>query len=145
MIPCVRSTLRTIYALWVTASIAGASSPANKGQELPQCDGTTYMLKSAVPFQLIDRFRPLRLMRTDANTNNGAPHATITVSWSPGVNVSEGLHQTLAVGQSGSMDKGGTSTLIDMALPPRARNGRRRLSVSSSTAAHRHYRRLRRR
>lgn len=56
-------------------------------------------------------------MRTDANTNNGAPHATITVSWSPGVNVSEGLYQTLAVGQFGSMDKGGTSTLIDMALP----------------------------
>ena len=50
MIPCVRSTLRTIYALWVTASVAGASSPANKGQELPQYDGTTYMLKSAVPY-----------------------------------------------------------------------------------------------
>ena len=60
---------------------------------------------------------PLRLTGIEADAAGDAPHATLTVSWSDGVNVPEGMYQTLTVGQSATLDNVGTFTLIDV-LPP---------------------------
>ena len=112
--------LRIACAIGLAASLAGACSSPNEERDLPACDGTTYVLESAVRYQLIEGFSPLRLTGIEADAAGDAPHATLTVSWSDGVSVPEGMYQTLTVGESTTLDNVGTFTLIDV-LPPSSR------------------------
>lgn len=113
----IRHGLRIACAIGLAASLVGACSSPNEERDLPACDGTTYVLESAIRYQLIEGFSPLRLTGIEADAAGDAPHATLTVSWSDGVNVPEGMYQTLTVGQSATLDNVGTFTLIDV-LPP---------------------------
>ena len=45
--------LRIACAIGLAASLAGACSSANEERDLPACDGTTYVLESAIRYQLI--------------------------------------------------------------------------------------------
>ena len=109
--------LRIACAIGLAASLVGACSSPNEERDLPACDGTTYVLESAVRYQLIEGFSPLRLTGIEADAAGDAPHATLTVSWSDGVNVPEGMYQTLTVGESTTLEKVGTFTLIGMEPP----------------------------
>ena len=109
--------LRIACAIGLAASLVGACSSPNEERDLPACDGTTYVLESAIRYQLIEGFSPLRLTGIEADAAGDAPHATLTVSWSDGVNVPEGMYQTLTVGESATLEKVGTFTLIGMEPP----------------------------
>ena len=91
--------LRIACAIGLAASLAVACSSPNEERDLPACDGTTYVLGSAIRHQLIEGFSPLQLTGIEADAAGDAPHATLTVSWSDGVNVPEGMYQTLTVGE----------------------------------------------
>lgn len=117
--------LRIACAIGLAASLVGACSSPNEERDLPACDGTTYVLESAVRYQLIEGFSPLRLTGIKADAAGDAPHATLTVSWSDGVSVPEGMYQTLTVGESTTLDNVGTFTLIDVLLS----SGERRWST----------------
>ena len=108
--------LRIACAIGLAASLVGACSSPNEERDLPACEGTTYALESAIRYQLIEGFSPLRLTGIEANAAGDAPHATLTVSWSDGVSVPEG---------STTLDNVGSFTLIDV-LPP---SGERRWST----------------
>lgn len=125
--------LRIACAIGLAASLAGACSSTNEERDLPACDGTTYVLESAIRYQLIEGFSPLRLTGIEADAAGDAPHATLTVSWSDGVNVPEGMYQTLTVGESTTLDNVGTFTLIDVLPPSGEGAGRHRWSASSRT------------
>ena len=84
--------LRIACAIGLAASLAGACSSPNEERDLPACDGTTYVLESAIRYQLIEGFSPLRLTGIEADAADDAPHATLTVSWSDGVNAVSYTH-----------------------------------------------------
>ena len=48
--------LRIACAIGLAASLAGACSSANEERDLPASDGTTYVLESAIRYQLIEGF-----------------------------------------------------------------------------------------
>lgn len=50
--------LRIACAIGLAASLVGACSSPNEERDLPACDGTTYVLESAVRYQLIEGFSP---------------------------------------------------------------------------------------
>lgn len=83
----ISNDLRIACTIGLATSLAGACSSINEEHDLPACDRTTYVLESAITYQLIEGFSPLRLTCIEANAADDTPHATLTVSWSDGVNV----------------------------------------------------------
>ena len=56
MSACISRGLRIACAIGLAASLIGACSSPNEERDLPACDGTTYVLESAVRYQLIEGF-----------------------------------------------------------------------------------------
>ena len=109
--------LRIACAIGLATSLAGACSSPNEGQKMTHCDGEIIALEPAIRYQLIESFSPLRIMGTNADIIDGIPQAVITVSWSAGINVPEGLYQQLKLGESATLEKVGTFTLIEVTPP----------------------------
>lgn len=105
----------------LATSLAGACSPTHEEQVRSQRGGEIFSLETASRYQLIDGFNPLRITRTNADIIDGTPQATITVSWSAGVNVPEGRYQTLKLGESAPLNKVGTLTLLELAPPAKGK------------------------
>lgn len=54
----ISNDLRIACTIGLAASLAGACSSINEERDLPACDGTTYVLESAITYQLIEGFSP---------------------------------------------------------------------------------------
>lgn len=101
----------------LSVGLIGACTLREEGQEMTHCDGDIIALEPAIRYQLIEGFSQLRITGTNADTIDGMPQAMITVSWSAGINVPEGLYQQLKLGESATLEKVGTFTLIGMEPP----------------------------
>lgn len=97
--------------------LISACAGREEGQKMTHCDGKIIALEPAIRYQLIEGFSPLRITGTNADIIDGIPQAVITVSWSAGINVPEGLYQQLKLGESATLEKVGTFTLIEVAPP----------------------------
>ena len=82
-----------------------------------QCTGTIYTLRTAILYPLIDSFPSLRVFSTDAQVVDGTPEADILVYWVDGDNAPPNLNATLKLGESATLEKVGTFTLIGMEPP----------------------------
>ena len=103
--------------LLFTIPLMGACSSNHEGQKMTHCDGKIIALEPAIRYQLIEGFSPLRITGTNADIIDGIPQAVITVSWSAGINVPEGLYQQLKLGESATLEMVGTFTLIEVTPP----------------------------
>ena len=84
---------------------------------MEQCTGTIYTLRTAILYPLIDSFPYLRVFATEAQVVDGTPEAEVRVEWDEGVNRPANLNETLKLGESATLEKVGTFTLIDMEPP----------------------------
>lgn len=117
MTKLIRRTIAFMCTAALSVGLIGACALREEGQKMTHCDGDIIALEPAIRYQLIEGFSPLRITGTNADIIDGMPQAMITVSWSAGVNVPEGLYQQLKLGESATLDKVGTFTLIGMEPP----------------------------
>lgn len=117
----VKKILKRAIAFIITtilaASLVGACTFREQGQNMEQCTGTIYTLRTAILYPLIDSFPYLRVYSTDAQVVDGTPEAEVRVEWDEGVNRPANLNETLKLGESATLEKVGTFTLIDMEPP----------------------------
>ena len=107
----IRHAAALISTVILAASLSGACAGREQGQNMEQCTGTIYTLRTAILYPLIDSFPYLRVYSTDAQVVDGTPEADILVNWVGGDNA------TLKLGESATLEKVGTFTLIGMEPP----------------------------
>ena len=101
----------------LTVGLIGACADREQGQKMEQCTGTIYTLRTAILYPLIDSFPYLRVYSTDAQVVDGTPEAEVRVEWDEGVNRPANLNETLKLGESATLEKVGTFTLIEVTPP----------------------------
>ena len=101
----------------LTVGLIGACADREQGQNMEQCTGTIYTLRTAILYPLIDSFPYLTVYSTDAQVVDGTPEAEVRVEWDGGVNRPANLNETLKLGESATLEKVGTFTLIGMEPP----------------------------
>ena len=101
----------------LTIGLIGACTLREEEQKMEQCTGTIYTLRTAILYPLIDSFPYLRVYSTDAQVVDGTPEAEVRVEWDEGVNRPANLKETLKLGESATLEKVGTFTLIGMEPP----------------------------
>ena len=113
----IRHAAALISTVILSASLVGACADREQGQNMEQCTGTIYTLRTAILYPLIDSFPYLRVYSTDAQVVDGTPEAEVRVEWDGGVNRPANLNETLKLGESATLEKVGTFTLIGMEPP----------------------------
>ena len=113
----IRHAAALISTAVLAASLSGACADREQGQNMEQCTGTIYTLRTAILYPLIDSFPYLRVYSTDAQVVDGTPEAEVRVEWDGGVNRPANLNETLKLGESATLEKVGTFTLIGMEPP----------------------------
>ena len=113
----IRHAAALISTAVFAASLSGACAGREPGQNMEQCTGTIYTLRTAILYPLIDSFPYLRVYSTDAQVVDGTPEAEVRVEWDGGVNRPANLNETLKLGESATLEKVGTFTLIGMEPP----------------------------
>ena len=113
----IRHAAALISTAVLAASLSGACADREQGQNMEQCTGTIYTLRTAILYPLIDSFPYLRVYSTDAQVVDGPPEAEVRVEWDGGVNRPANLNETLKLGESATLEKVGTFTLIGMEPP----------------------------
>ena len=112
---------RRAIAFMCTAALSvgliGACADREQGQKMEQCTGRIYTLRTAILYPLIDSFPYLRVFSTDAQVVDGTPEADILVYWVGGDNAPPNLNATLKLGESATLEKVGTFTLIEVTPP----------------------------
>ena len=101
----------------LSVGLIGACAGREQGQKMEQCTGTIYTLRTAILYPLIDSFPYLSVFSTDARIVDGTPQAEVRVYWNGGVNRPANLNETLKLGESATLEKVGTFTLIGMEPP----------------------------
>ena len=101
----------------LSVGLIGVCAGREQGQKMEQCTGTIYTLRTAILYPLIDSFPYLRVFATDAQVVDGTPEEEVRVEWDEGVNRPANLNETLKLGESATLEKVGTFTLIDMEPP----------------------------
>ena len=101
----------------LTIGLIGACTLREEEQKMEQCTGTIYTLRTAILYPLIDSFPYLRVFATEAQVVDGTPEADILVYWVDGDNAPPNLNATLKLGESATLEKVGTFTLIGMEPP----------------------------
>lgn len=129
----ISNDLRIACTIGLAASLAGACSSINEERDLPACDGTTYVLESAITYQLIEGFSPLRLTCIEANAADDAPHATLAVSWPDGVKVRRACIRPSRSGRARPLTTSTPSLSSTSSRPPGTHAGRHRWLASSTT------------
>lgn len=84
---------------------------------MEQCSGTIIDLPSAIWTPVIDGVPFLIVNGAKATVIDGTPQADIRVYWPNGDNAPSNLNETLKLGESATLEKVGTFTLIDMEPP----------------------------
>ena len=113
----IRHAAALISTAVLAASLSGACAGREQGQNMEQCTGTIYTLRTAILYPLIDSFPYLRVYSTDAQVVDGTPEAEVRVEWDGGVNRPANLNETLKLGESATLEKVGTFTLIEVTPP----------------------------
>ena len=102
--------------------LISACAGREEGQNMEQCSGTIIDLPSAIWTPVIDGVPFLVVNGAKATVIAGTPQADIRVYWVDGDNAPPNLNETLKLGESATLEKVGTFTLIGMEPP--ARGGR---------------------
>ena len=88
---------------------------------MEQCSGTIIDLPSAIWTPIIDGVPFLSVNGTGAKIVDGTPQAEVRVYWDEGVNRPANLNETLKLGESATLEKVVTFTLIGMEPPARGK------------------------
>lgn len=121
MTKLIRRTIAFMCTAALSVGLIGACAGGEQGQKMEQCTGTIYTLRTAILYPLIDSFPSLSLFSTDARIVDGTPQAEVRVYWDEGVNRPANLNETLKLGESATLEKVGTFTLIGMEPPARGK------------------------
>ena len=116
-----KRTLAFIITTILAASLVGACAGREQGQKMEQCSGTIIDLPSAIWTPIIDGVPFLSVNGTGAKIVDGTPQAEVRVYWDEGVNRPANLNETLKLGESATLEKVGTFTLIGMEPPARGK------------------------
>ena len=84
---------------------------------MEQCSGTIIDLPSAIWAPVIDGVPFLVVNGAKATVIAGTPQADIRVYWLNGDNAPPNLNETLKLGESATLEKVGTFTLIEVTPP----------------------------
>ena len=113
----VRRTIASIATAILSMGLISACAGREEGEKMEPCTGTIYTLRTAILYPLIDSFPYLTVYSTDAQVVDGTPEAEVRVEWDEGVNRPANLNETLKLGESATLEKVGTFTLIGMEPP----------------------------
>jgi lipoprotein len=116
-----KRAITVIATTTLTIGLIGACTLREEEHNMEQCTGTIYTLRTAILYPLIDSFPYLRVFATDAQVVDGTPEAEVRVEWDEGVNRPANLKETLKLGESATLEKVGTFTLIGMEPPARGK------------------------
>lgn len=101
----------------LTIGLIGACTLREEEQKMEQCGGTIFDLPSAIWTPIIDGVPFLIVNGAKATVIDGTPQAEVRVEWDEGVNRPANLKETLKLGESATLEKVGTFTLIGMEPP----------------------------
>ena len=101
----------------LSVGLIGACAGREQGQKMEQCSGTIIDLPSAIWTPIIDGVPFLSVNGTGPKIIDGTPQADIHVYWLDGNNAPPNLNATLKLGESATLEKVGTFTLIGMEPP----------------------------
>lgn len=101
----------------LTIGLIGACTLREEEQKMEQCGGTIFDLPSAIWTPVIDGVPFLVVNGAKATVIDGTPQAEVRVEWDEGVNRPANLKETLKLGESATLEKVGTFTLIGMEPP----------------------------
>ena len=101
----------------LTIGLIGACTLREEEQKMEQCGGTIFDLPSAIWTPIIDGVPFLIVNGAKATVIDGTPQAEVRVEWDEGVNRPANLNETLKLGESATLEKVGTFTLIGMEPP----------------------------
>ncbi len=97
--------------------LIGACAGREEGQKMRHCSGTIIDLPSAIWAPVIDGVPFLVVNGAKATVIAGTPQADIRVYWLNGDNAPPNLNETLKLGESATLEKVGTFTLIEVTPP----------------------------
>ncbi len=112
-----KRAITLIATATLTVGLIGACTDREQGQKMEQCSGTIIDLPSAIWTPVIDGVPFLVVNGAKATVIDGTPQADIRVYWLNGDNAPSNLNETLKLGESATLEKVGTFTLIDMEPP----------------------------
>ena len=112
-----KRTIAFIITTILAATLSGACTLREEGQNMEQCSGTIIDLPSAIWTPVIDGVPFLVVNGAKATVIAGTPQADIRVYWLKGDNAPPNLNETLKLGESATLEKVGTFTLIGMEPP----------------------------
>lgn len=120
-----KNILKRAVTLIATTTLAvgliGACTDREQGQKMEQCSGTIIDLPSAIWTPVIDGVPFLVVNGAKATVIDDTPQADIRVYWLNGDNAPSNLDETLKLGESATLEKVGTFTLIGMEPPARGK------------------------
>ena len=106
-------TITLIATTILTIGLIGACTLREEEQKMEQCGGTIFDLPSAIWTPIIDGVPFLVVNGAKATVIDGTPQADIRVYWLDGDNAPSNLK----LGESATLEKVGTFTLIGMEPP----------------------------
>ena len=113
----VRRTIASIATAILSMGLISAFAGREQGQNMEQCSGTIIDLPSAIWTPVIDGVPFLVVNGAKATVIAGTPQADIRVYWLNGDNAPPNLNETLKLGESATLEKVGTFTLIEVTPP----------------------------
>ena len=112
-----KRAITLIATTTLTIGLIGACTLREEEQKMEQCGGTIFDLPSAIWTPIIDGVPFLIVNGAKATVIDGTPQAEVRVEWDEGVNRPANLNETLKLGESATLEKVGTFTLIGMEPP----------------------------
>lgn len=112
-----KRAITLIATTTLTIGLIGACTLREEEQKMEQCGGTIFDLPSAIWTPIIDGVPFLVVNGAKATVIDGTPQADIRVYWLDGDNAPSNLNETLKLGESATLEKVGTFTLIGMEPP----------------------------
>jgi len=112
-----KRAITLIATTTLTIGLIGACTLREEEHKMEQCGGTIIDLPSAIWTPIIDGVPFLVVNGAKATVIDGTPQADIRVYWLDGDNAPSNLNETLKLGESATLEKVGTFTLIGMEPP----------------------------
>lgn len=112
-----KRAITIIATTTLAVGLIGACTLREEEHKMEQCGGTIFDLPSAIWTPIIDGVPFLVVNGAKATVIDGTPQADIRVYWLDGDNAPSNLNETLKLGESATLEKVGTFTLIDMEPP----------------------------
>lgn len=116
-----KRAITIIATTTLAVGLIGACTLREEEHKMEQCGGTIFDLPSAIWTPIIDGVPFLVVNGAKATVIDGTPQADIRVYWLDGDNAPSNLNETLKLGESATLEKVGTFTLIGMDPPARGK------------------------